>query len=407
MELPPRIAVIGAGIRGSALARQAAALGAAVAAVAEPDPDRRAAFAREFDLPPGAAAASWEDLDPRTGCGAAIVATLDHQHTGPALACLGRGWHLLLEKPMAATLADCLAIEAAQRQAGVVLSVCHTLRHLGHYRAIKELVDRGALGRLVLLEHMEAIGHLRFAHNYVRGRWAREDRNTFLLLHKCCHDLDLLGWIAGSECLRVASFGGLAHFRAECAPAGSAHRCLDCGLASGCVHSARRLYLEGDLGAWPARDVCPSHDPAEQLEAIRTGPYGACVWRTDNDVVDHQTVALEFAGGATATCTLTGFSASNGRRTRIQGSEGELVHDEAAGLLELCRFDGTPVRRIPFQAETGYHPEDADIVREWLQAIARPDRARVSVDAQAALRGHRLVFAAERARREGRVVEMG
>jgi len=402
-----RIAVIGAGTRGTALARHAAAQGAAIAAVAEPDRGRREAFAREFAVPAAGVVASWEALEGRDpGCDAAILATLDHQHAGPAQACLRRGWHLLLEKPMAATLEDCLAIEAAQRRAGVVLSVCHTLRHLDSYRTVQALVAGGELGRVAHIEHMEAIGHRRFAHNYVRGRWAREAGNTFLLLHKCCHDLDLVGWLAAARCRRVASFGGRTWFRPERAPAGSAARCLECGLAAGCLHSARRLYLEGDLEAWPARDVAPVHTRAAHLEAVRGGPYGACVWRTDNDVVDHQTVAMEFAGGATATVTLSGFSASNGRRTRIQGDRGELLYDEALGTLELAGFDGSPARRIRCAAPEGYHPEDAGIVRDWLQAIAAPGAAHVAVDAREALRGHAVVFAAERARLEGRVVEL-
>jgi predicted dehydrogenase len=402
-----RVAVIGAGTRGTALARHAAAQGAAVAAVAEPDRGRREAFAREFALPAADVLASWEAMEGRDlACDAAIITTLDNQHTGPALASLRRGWHLLLEKPMAATLEDCLAIEDAQRGAGVVLSVCHTLRHLDSYRTLKALIAGGALGRVMHIEHMEAIGHRRFAHNYVRGRWAREARNTFLLLHKCCHDLDLVSWLAAAPCRRVASFGGLAYFRPERAPAGSAARCLDCGLGAACLYSARRLYLEGDLEAWPARDVSAVHTPEAHLEAVRGGPYGACIWRTDNDVVDHQTVLLEFAGDATATVTLSGFSASNGRRTRVQGDRGELFYDEALGILEVTCFDGSPARRIACVALAGYHPEDAEIVRDWLQAIANPGEAHIAVDAREALRGHTVVFAAERARLEGRVVEL-
>ena len=278
MDKPITLAVIGAGIRGTALARKAAALGARIGAVAEPDAGRREGFAAEFHVP--RAYAAWEQLvQDGPPCQAAILATLDNQHTGPALACLERGWHLLLEKPMADTLEDCAAIASAQERTGAVLAVCHTLRHLPVYTTMKRWVEEGRIGRPVHLEHMEAIGHVRYAHNYVRGRWGREAANTFLLLHKCCHDLDLIAWLMGSPCRQVASFGSLQFFRPEHAPAGSAPRCLGCGLAERCVHSALRLYVEGDLEGWPARDVCGEHTREAHLEAIRTGPYGACAWR--------------------------------------------------------------------------------------------------------------------------------
>jgi predicted dehydrogenase len=405
MDKPITLAVIGAGTRGTALARKAAALGARIGAVAEPDAGRREGFAAEFQVP--RAYAAWEQLvQDGPPCQAAILATLDNQHTGPALACLERGWHLLLEKPMADTLEDCTAIASAQERTGAVLAVCHTLRHLPVYTTMKQWVDEGRIGRPVHLEHMEAIGHVRYAHNYVRGRWGREAANTFLLLHKCCHDLDLIAWLLGSPCRQVASFGSLQFFRPEHAPAGSAPRCLACGLAERCVHSALRLYVEGDLEGWPARDVCSEHTREAHLEAIRTGPYGACAWRAGNDVVDHQTVLMAFEGGATATCAMTGYSATNGRRTRLQGTEGELFHDEASGWMTLQRFDGAEPLRFACPPSQAYHPEDEAIVGDWLRAIDDPGNALVAVDAQEALRTHAIVFAAERSRREGRTVAL-
>lgn len=407
MNRPMRIAVIGAGVRGTALARKAAR-SAEIVAVAEPRALRRSSFAREFSLPESAAFASWEELCARAGdCDAAILATMDNQHTEPALACLRKGWHLLLEKPMADSLEACQSIERAQREAGVALSVCHTLRYLDSYRTLKRIVDDGLLGRLIHIEHMEAIGHARFVHNYVRGRWARQGQNTFLLLHKCCHDLDLISWLAGERCLRVSSFGSLAHFTPRNAPEGSGTRCaVDCGLDGECRYSARRLYLEGDLEAWPARDICETHTREAHLEAIRNGPFGLCAWKCGNDVVDHQTVLMEFEGGATGTCTLTGYSATNGRRTRVQGTEGELLYDEATGHMTARRFGERTERGFEFPPSGSYHPEDEDIVREWLHAAADPGGSRIAVDAREALSSCAIVFAAERSRREARTVAL-
>ena len=59
---------------------------------------------------------------------------------------------------------------------------------------------------------------------------------------------------------------------------------------------------------------------------MATSEYGRCVFHCDNDVVDHQVVSFEFAGGATGTFTMTAFG-RHGRQTRLHGTEGFLRSD--------------------------------------------------------------------------------
>lgn len=408
-EGPLRVAVIGAGTRGTHLARRLTAAGnqARVVAVAELNAERRAAFAAEHGLPSDAQFASWEAFAASSlACDAAIVATMDNQHAGPAVACLRRGCHILLEKPLAHTFEDCLAVARAQEETGLVVAVCHTLRFMDAFRRVKQIVDDGALGGLIHVEHMEAVGHQRFAHNYVRGRWAKEANNAFLLLHKCCHDIDFLAWLVAAECSRVSSFGSLTYFTPANAPEGSAERCLDdCRVRDDCPYSAVRLYLDGDLTG-RIQDLGGVDTREARLEAIRQGPFGACVWRAGNDVVDHQVVSMEFANGVTATCTMSGYSATHGRRTRLQGAEGELLFDEATGSITINRFGNTEEERIELRPADSYHPEDREIVGEWLTAVRSSSPESVGASAREALRTHAIVFAAELSRQERRVVEM-
>jgi predicted dehydrogenase len=405
-----RVAIIGAGVRGLHLARQVGCFSpmAQIAAVAEPNPERQAQLAREHHLSAEAVFPSWEELvDSTMELDAAIIATMDNRHTAPALACLTRGLHLFMEKPLADTFEDCLCIVNAQQNTNRILSVCHTLRYLEPFQRMKEIVSEGRLGSLIQMEHTEAIGPMRFAHNYVRGRWARQENNTFLLLHKCCHDLDLIRWLAGQDCRQVSSFGSLAYFRPDRAPAGSGKRCLeDCRIADECPYSARRLYVETDLESWPAREICVQHTREAHWKAVQNGNWGSCVWHAGNDVVDHQTVMLEFDEGITATCILTGFSSTNGRRTRLQGTKGELLYEEAAGILKYKQFSSSEETTFQMSPSAFYHPEDKQIVGEWLSAIRDPSSVSVTVNAQDALRSNLLAFAAERARVEKRVVTL-
>jgi predicted dehydrogenase len=405
---PLNIAVIGAGVRGTSLARKTISSGVPVkiVAVAEPDSEKRLSFSKEFKISENQVYTDWKELtDNLRLCDSAIIATLDNQHAGPALACLDRGWHILIEKPLADTFDDCIKIVRKQREIKKVVAVCHTLRFMPGYRKVKDLLDSGSIGELIHVEHMEAISNFRFAHNYVRGRWSQEKLNTFLLLHKCSHDIDFINWLFKDPCIRVSSFGSLKFFTRRNAPEGSTLRCTDgCRVTDNCPFNAMKIYVESPPDEWPAKDLSIIHSREKHLEAIKKGPYGICVWRSDNDVVDHQSVMMEFNGGATATCTLTGYSATNGRRIRLQGTKGEILFDEASGSISITEFFGNRNETINLPLTKEYHPEDQDIVNEWLESVI--SSTSVSVDAAEALRTHAVVFAAELSRKEKRTVEM-
>ena len=146
-----------------------------------------------------------------------------------------------------------------------------------------------------------------------------------MILAKSCHDLDILLWLVGADCARVASFGSLVHFRAENAPLGATKRCLDeCSAEQTCPFSARRIYLGDEYGLARLRDQ-PGYEPrSPDPRRCGKGPYGRCVYACDNDVVDHQAVALEFANGATAAFTMCGLTHEISRTIKIMGTAGEI-----------------------------------------------------------------------------------
>ena len=120
----------------------------------------------------------------------------------------------------------------------------------------------------------------------------------------------------------------MTHFTAANHPAGAAGRCVACLVEPSCPYSAPRLYrglLEAGEHRWPLSVVIEDFTAGALEEALRDGPYGQCVYARANDVVDHQVVALEFPGAATATFTMTAFSKAAGRATRLFGTCGELT----------------------------------------------------------------------------------
>ncbi|GAA4515051.1 Gfo/Idh/MocA family oxidoreductase [Actinoallomurus oryzae] len=411
--MPVTLAVAGAGIRGRSYARHAAAGGhARLVAVAEPDESRRTAIAAEHGLPPENVFTDWRDLAARPRLAdAVIVATQDAQHVEPAVAFADLGYHLLLEKPMAPTEAGSRKIAEAAERSGVMLAVCHVMRYSAYTRALKDLLDRRRIGDVVNVQHLEPVGWWHFAHSFVRGNWRSEVLSSPMLLAKCCHDVDWLAHIIGRPARRVSSFGGLTHFRPENRPAGAADRCLDCAVEPGCPYSAPRIYfrLAGapERGDWPHTALTADTSPEGVREALRTGPYGRCVYTGDNDVADQQVVMIEYEGGVTASLTVTAFTPMSSRRTRVFGTRGAIegdgqrltVHDFVTGRHETVETgDDKAV------LDGGHGDADQALVAAFVAALAAGDPAPLLTDARASLDSHRLVWAAERARHTGTVV---
>ncbi|MEU6985739.1 Gfo/Idh/MocA family oxidoreductase [Streptomyces sp. NPDC046324] len=408
--------VVGAGDRGTSHARYALRHPdrARVVAVAEPLRVRRERFAAEHGLTADAAVADWRQIVERGRVSdAVLLCTLDRDHLEPALAFAAQGYHIMLEKPMAVDEESCRAIVDAVERAGVILAVGHVLRYTPYTRVLKRVVDAGRIGDIISVQHLEPVGHWHQAHSFVRGNWRRTDESTSMLMAKSCHDLDWLQHIVGEPPARVSSFGRLTHFTPANRPQGAADRCVECPVRGECAFDAVRFYgdrLAAGKKGWPLSVVLDDFTGAALEEALRTGPYGRCVYACDNDVVDHQVVAMEFAGGATATFTMTGFTELANRQTRIFGTRGEIrgdgrmlhIHDFRTGTTE--EVDTLPIGDM--SAGGGHGGGDEGLMEAFVAAVVAEDPSLVSSGPRESLLSHLSVLAAERARETGSVVEV-
>jgi len=406
-----RVAVLGAGNRGAEHSRYIRRFGGLITAVAEPDEGRRQRLAAAHDVPPQACFTDWRDLLEHPGLAdAVLITTQDADHADPCVRAAELGLHILCEKPMAPTEPDALRMVEAVERAGVVFAVLHPLRYMPLTDTVKGLVRAGRIGEIVSVQHLEPVGAWHFAHSFVRGNWRREDESSSLLMAKCCHDLDWLSYLVESRPERLSSFGRLTHFRPENQPAGAADRCLDCSVESDCPFSAVRIYRSclgnPDLENWPLGVVTPERTGESLTRALATGPYGRCVYRCDNDVVDHQVVAIDFANGVTATHTVTAFTDMEHRHTRIFGTRGCIETDgRQVTVHDFRAHPGTAVERIDC---TGDPVRDRGLVRHgdgaraavhaFLTAVATGDASPIRSGPRESLDSHRAVWAAERAR---------
>ncbi len=383
-----------------------------IVAVAEPDPERRARVAQEHHLEAERVHADWRDLLARAPVApVAIVATGDTEHVAPALAALACGYHLLLEKPMAPSRGDCVRVVEAAERAGRMLQIGHVLRYTPFYQKVYEVLSSGALGALVNLDLKEHVATWHMTHSYVRGKFRSRAVAAPLILAKACHDLDLLAWFSARPALRLASLGSLGHYRAEAAPEAAPARCTDgCPVQEDCPHDAVSFYLgpdEATARIWPFADVSLDPSPQARRHALETGRYGRCVHRCDNDVVDHQVVAIEFEGGATATFTVHGLGAEERRTVRLTGTRGELRGVLQTGEIEIARHGrfGTERLLVP-GSPFGHYGGDPGLLDHFTDVVARGRPQDLRASGRVSLESHLIGFAAEQARLSGAVVDM-
>jgi predicted dehydrogenase len=375
-------------------------------AVAEPNIERRAKFAELHGIPAERQFASWEELlDQPKLSEAILICTMDADHFAPTMKALNKGYHVLLEKPMSPDPLEALEIAEEAERLGRILTVCHTMRYSDYYRALKKIVDSRAIGRIISIQWTENVGYWHQAHSFVRGNWRNSAESSPMILQKSCHDMDMLQWLIGGECVQVSSFGSLAYFNENNAPEGSTERCTDgCSVEHECPFSAIKLYHNKKTG-FPQHVVSTEATLEARWKALQEGPYGRCVFRCDNDVVDHQVVNLLFDNEVTVAFTMTGFTNEVTRTFKIMGTEGEILGHEVRNEIEIIRFYGQRELINPIQREGGHGGADPIIMRDFVKQVQNNELQGISSGRESAF-SHLIAFAAEHSRKIGKTVTM-
>ena len=333
-----------------------------------------------------------------------VIATQDAQHKAHALAALEKGYDLLLEKPVSNKLSDCKEIADAANKAGRRVIVCHVLRYTVFYQEIKKIIDSGVLGKIESVAMAEHVGYYHIAHSYVRGNWHKESASSPMILAKCCHDMDLILWLTGKKCLKVNSFGSLDFFKKENCPEGATDRCMD-GCPVKCPFNAVNFYLERIPG-WPSNILNPEPTEENILEALRTTDYGRCVYKMDNDVVDHQTVQLLLEDGVTVTFQMNGFNNKQSRTIRLYGTEGELWGDMKELDLHWRRYreeqHDVDFESVKGATVGGHGGGDTRMIYDVIRLFRGDDFDTSSITSiDRSVESHYVAFAAEESRVKG------
>lgn len=332
------------------------------------------------------------------------VATQDEQHKEHSIAMMQAGYDLLLEKPISNKKEDCVAIYNASKEYGKKVIVCHVLRYTPFYSTVKRVIDSGRLGEVVSIHASENVGYYHQAHSFVRGPWSNKSESSPMILAKCCHDMDIIRYLMGEKCVSVNSYGGLYHFNRENAPENSAEYCSECPL-SDCIYKAQTLYLSPCVQKrWFASYFTTKPLTDENiLEDLKGTKYDKCVYKSDNDVVDHEVTVMQFENGKTACHTMTAFSKECYRDLKIYGTKAELVGVIESNEFEIRTFGGATekVKVDISAADMGGHAGGDFFMMENVYKALNGERTEGVTYLDVSIESHLMSFAAEESRLNG------
>ncbi|MBA2938719.1 Gfo/Idh/MocA family oxidoreductase [Paenibacillus sp. CGMCC 1.16610] len=419
-ELPVTAIIVGAGHRSLIYASFAEVYPKRfkIVGVVEPDSERRHLTKERFGLSEDNCFADITELVGKPKIADAVInGTMDHLHVSSSIPLLRAGYDIMLEKPIGVSREEVMELYEEAKRLGRKVMICHVLRYAPFYESIRQTIADGIIGDIVSLATTENVTYHHMAMAYVRGKWGRVDKGgSSMLMAKSCHDLDVLAWMKGDvEPVKVSSFGSLLQFRPEKAPSGAGTRCLvDCSIEESCPYSARKHYIEQRL--WTAYVTYNTHlgvtmSDEELAESLRKdSPYGRCVWRCDNDVVDHQTVIVEFEDGSTGTHVMTGGTSKPGRSIHIVGTKGEIQGDMEAGSYVIRHPDARKGHIYSEQqikvgvSEDMHGGGDLLLVDDFVKVLKGDVPSISSTSLEKSLYGHFIGFAADQSRLEQRTV---
>lgn len=425
---PVKVAIVGAGNRAMIYAKHALFYPDEMEIVAVVDPSvvRRERAMKTFGLTKSQCYESVEEFAKQPKMADAVInGTMDHLHIETSIPLLEKGYDLLLEKPFAVNKEEVYQLQDVVEKNNSKVMICHVLRYTPFYSEIKERLLNNEIGDIINIQTTEHVSFHHMAVSYVRGKWrSKELCHASMLLAKSCHDLDIIMWLNNATAPKsIASFGNNMQFTKDKMPENAGHRCMvDCPIEADCNYSAKKHYIDHPdrwvQYVWTDLEGIENPTIEQKIQSLKTdNHYGKCVWRYDNDVVDHQSVVIEFENGCTATHNMIGGAAKSQRYLHIIGTKGEI-----RGVFEDSQYT---VRIIKPGKNQDYIEEeikleesgdmvgafgdhgggDALLIADFIKYIKGEDTSISRTTLNDSINSHLAVFYADEAMEERKVVD--
>jgi len=395
------LAVIGCGLRADSYLstlRSELANGWRVTGLADPNPLALEIYKKEYGNPATLTFKSGPELIARLGdtLDAVIIASPNQLHLESVVPALGHKLITLLEKPVAITVPDCRTMWQAYAAAGMPpLTIGFGLRYTPFYRKVKELIDNGTVGQVLTIEATEMMG-VPLTSVFTRG-WRRDvSLSGPVILEKCCHDMDMLTWLAGSPPVQVSSFAALTRFLPN--PQAAMH-CRDCKLEPECRYSSFKI-----APYWASQD--PSNPTVPLLPQKEDD---LCVFNSEKSVTDHQLVNIQYGNGVLASFTVCMDQPRTTRTIKINGTlaqvSGDMERDElTVSRVNLGNFKRETTEVIPIRHDGSGHGGGDGVMTAQFKSMLRGDCTVSAAGMREGIEACLLALAAEMSVTERRVV---
>lgn len=396
-----RVIVIGAGDRGNIYASYSMSREGSekleIIGVCEPNIARREAFALKYSLEENIFENYQELFRQEKIADAVFICTQDKDHFEPLKLAIGKGYDVLVEKPVITTPEEYEQIISVLKNSKNKICIAHVLRYTKFFREIKKLVDEKAIGEVRSISHFEDIGFYHFAHSYVRGNWSQERKSSPIILAKCCHDLDILNWILDSFPKKISSQGTINFFNKQNRPEKASLRCHDCPLINDCEFSAFKIYSKKK--GWVHKIGVEEYGSVEA--ALINGPYGRCVFSSDNDVCSYQSVHMVYPNDIQVHFEMNSLSSEITRKIRIFGTKGEIEGDFRENKIYVKNFWEKKEEISLGEYEKGHGGGDFNCVEEFIKLVNAEIEQQNNLEI---LNSHHMAFLAEKSRKEERII---
>ncbi|MBV9471254.1 MAG: Gfo/Idh/MocA family oxidoreductase [Abitibacteriaceae bacterium] len=325
-----------------------------------------------------------------------VITTPDFQHARYVLAALAAGVrHVLVDKPLATNVADALRIERTLQEVDAQLAIGFNMRHLPIICRIKEIIENGEIGDLMLIENREFYDGGR---TYM-ARWNRRyEWSGGLWVHKGSHDFDVFNWWnAGGNPVRVSASAGVNALRPDKIPFAVVPDKPVGPHCSACAYAG----------------ICPDYAPisspplynAQTSQADGYWP-DLCVYLSDKNTHDNGIALVEYDNNVRAShleCFICNFT---DRFYTVVGDRGVLMANlENPTQIELRpRWGENKIIDVPLPDAGGHGGADPLLVENFVASIQ--GQRLPSSNVRDGIRSVAVGQAAEIAWREQRTVEV-
>ncbi len=338
-----------------------------------------------------------------------LICSMDQYHFQQAKTALELGYNILLEKPISNNLKEVEELNRLANEKNLKVIVTYVLRYTLFYRMIKDIIDSNEIGEIININTTENVSYWHQAHSYVRGNWRNSKETGPMILTKCSHDMDLIYWLMGKNVKRISSFGERSYLKRENAPLNSSDFCTDCPCKDECAFNAYRFYLNNK--EWLRPMVGDDLSDEKIIKYLDKSQYSRCVFKCDNDVVDHQIVNIEFDDKTTASHTMNAFTRWCYRDIKVMGSKGCIEGNFEDKKFKVFHFVDNSERVVDICDYTddfvGHGGGDRIMFVELIDYLLTNKKTVRLTSIQESMVSHEMAFAAEKSRVEdGKVQEI-